>query len=329
MNITPQAPTLSIPTAVNPQTDTLRRENNIREVIAKPAAASQSPAEKGVSSDKERGRTPAQNNDNVDFDNIRKQAEQEAKTINGNSERQNDSSGEQSSGQKPPANELTDEAESESKQTAEKSPDGSPAPTSAEESAEQQVITELQQRDKEVRSHELAHAAVGGSSTGSPSYSFEVGPDGKKYAVAGEVSVDLSRVEGDPIATIAKMQKVHSAALAPAHPSAQDARVAASAAKIILQAQSELTAISLEDPGKVKEQNVFIKTNDVFSKGKNENLEDVDFDTLVNRTLESQEKIAPSRDVSVDERALRVESFYSVINQAYEKAPSFHFQLTA
>ncbi|MFQ3195165.1 MAG: hypothetical protein ACI9N3_001999, partial [Colwellia sp.] len=46
-------------------------------------------------------------------------------------------------------------------------------------------------------------------------------------------------------------------------------------------------------------------------------------------TLDAQEQIVPSRDVSVDERSLRIESFYSGINQAYEKAPSFHFQLTA
>ena len=51
------------------------------------------------------------------------------------------------------------------------------------------------------------------------------------------MSVDLSAVDGNPQATIAKMQKVHAAALAPANPSIQDTRVAASAARTILQAQ--------------------------------------------------------------------------------------------
>jgi hypothetical protein len=331
MNITPQTHTLSIPTAVNPQTDSLRRENNIREVIAKPAASNQSAAEKGVASDKERGRSSAQNNETVDFENIRKQAELEAKTINGGSERQNDSSDEQSAAQKYLAKELAAEVENEDNQSTEKSPDvnGSPTLNSPEAIAEQKVINELQLRDQEVRSHELAHASVGGASTGAPSYSFETGPDGKKYAVGGEVSVDLSRIDGNPRATIAKMQKVHAAALAPANPSIQDTRVAASASKIILQAQSELAAINLDDPAKAKDLNISIKTKDVFAKEENKKSEDIDCDALVNRTLDAQEQIVPSRDVAIDERSLRIESFYSGINQAYEKAPSFHFQLTA
>ena len=56
------------------------------------------------------------------------------------------------------------------------------------------------------------------------------------------MSVDLSSVAGDPHATITKMQKVHAAALAPINPSTQDTRVAASASRIILQAQSEILA---------------------------------------------------------------------------------------
>ena len=83
MNITPQAFNAPIQTAVNLQTDSLRRENQQREVIAKPEAANQSAGEKGVASDKERGRTPAQNNEQVDFANLRKQAEQASESING------------------------------------------------------------------------------------------------------------------------------------------------------------------------------------------------------------------------------------------------------
>ena len=209
MNITPQTHTLSIPTAVNPQTDSLRRENNIREVIAKPAASNQSAAEKGVASDKERGRSSAQNNETVDFENIRKQAELEAKTINSGSERQNDSSDEQSAAQKYLAKELAAETENEDNQSTEKSSDvnDSPALNSPEAIAEQKVINELQLRDQEVRSHELAHASVGGSSTGAPSYSFETGPDGKKYAVGGEVSVDLSRIMVTPVQPLPKCKK--------------------------------------------------------------------------------------------------------------------------
>ena len=327
MNITPQAPTLSIPTAVNQPTDSLRRENNIREVIAKPAAASQSAADKNATSEKDKGKTSSQNSENIDFESISKQAELEAKTINGDSDRKNDSSDENSSAKDFLEKKAAEETEAEKEEALAKAPDGSLDPYSQKAFAEQKIINELKLRDQEVRTHELAHAAVGGSSTGAPSYTFEVGPDGKKYAVAGEVSVDLSPVDGNPQATIAKMQKVHAAALAPANPSIQDTRVAASAARTILQAQSELAALNLEDPSKAKNLNVQNKTNDVFAIEGSEQSED--FDTLVNRTLEAQEQISPNRDVSVDERALRIESFYSGINQAYEKNSSSHFQLTA
>ncbi|TWX58586.1 putative metalloprotease CJM1_0395 family protein [Colwellia hornerae] len=326
MNITPQTPTLSIPTAVNPQTDSLRRENNIREVITKPTASSQSPAEKGVASDKERGRTPAQNNENVDFESIRKQAESATKTINGDSNRESGSSDQQSTTDGFYANEDAIEDDSENGQSSTGSPDGTAA-SSREAFTEQRIINELQLRDQEVRAHELAHASVGGASTGSPSYTFETGPDGKKYAVGGEVSVDLSTVNGDPRATISKMQKVYAAALAPADPSIQDTRVAASASKAILQAQTELVAISLADSSEAKNTTIQGKSSDVFSAEENQETED--FDTLVNRTLASQDEIVPNRDSAVDERALRIESLYSGITTAYEKEPSFHFQLTA
>ena len=327
MNITPQAPTLSIPTAVNLPTDSLRRENNIREVITKTAAASQSAADKSATSEKEKGKTSAQNSEKIDFENISKQAELEAKTINGESDRKNDSSDENSSAEDFLEKKATEKTEAEEEEALETAPDGSLDPDSQKEFADQKIITELKLRDQEVRTHELAHASVGGPTTGAPSYTFEVGPDGNKYAVGGEVSVDLSKVDGNPRATIAKMQKVHAAALAPANPSIQDTRVAAAAARSILQAQSELAAINLDDPSKAKDLHIQIKSNDVFTKKGSEQSED--FDTLVNRTLDSQEQIAPTRDISVDERALRIESFYSGINQAYEKNTSSHFQLTA
>ena len=217
----------------------------------------------------------------------------------------------------------------ENEQQSEASTDTSPDLNSLEEFAQKKILTELKLRDQEVRTHELAHASVGGATTGAPSYTFEVGPDGKKYAVGGEVSVDLAKIDGDPRATISKMQKVHAAALAPANPSIQDTRVASAAAKIILQAQSELAAIRLDDPKREKESSVLIKSNNFLDKENSGKSDYVDFDTLVNRTLDAQEQIAPSRDIAVDERSLRIEKFYSGINQAYEKAPSSNFQLTA
>ena len=71
---------------------------------------------------------------------------------------------------------------------------------------ESQKVEELKRRDAEVRAHEQAHAAVGGAHAGAPRFRFVRGPDGKFYAVAGEVTIDTSAVPGNPRATIRKMQ---------------------------------------------------------------------------------------------------------------------------
>ncbi|RMF77562.1 MAG: hypothetical protein D6744_11220 [Planctomycetota bacterium] len=106
---------------------------------------------------------------------------------------------------------------------------------------EQAKVRELKQRDAEVRRHEAAHqAAAGPYAAGGPSFEYERGPDGHNYAVGGEVQIDTSPIEGDPEATIRKMQQVRAAALAPAEPSAQDRKVAAQAAAAAQQAQAEL-----------------------------------------------------------------------------------------
>jgi hypothetical protein len=106
---------------------------------------------------------------------------------------------------------------------------------------EQQQVEELKAADREVRSHEQAHlAAAGPHAKGGPTFTYQTGPDGRQYAVGGEVSIDVSPVPGDPEATIRKAQMVRAAALAPADPSAQDRAVAATATQMEAQAQMEL-----------------------------------------------------------------------------------------
>lgn len=107
----------------------------------------------------------------------------------------------------------------------------------------------LAARDREVRAHEQAHAIVGGRYAGKPSYEYEQGPDNRRYAVAGEVPIDTAPVKGDPEETIAKMQIVAAAALAPAKPSAQDRAVAALARAQQIQAQAELSAQKRAEAG--------------------------------------------------------------------------------
>ena len=111
---------------------------------------------------------------------------------------------------------------------------------SADEREQSAEIAKLRARDREVRAHEQAHAAAaGGVATGGPNFTYEQGPDGKQYAVGGEVKIDTSPVAGDPEATIRKARQIRAAALAPADPSAQDRAVAASASAMEAAARQE------------------------------------------------------------------------------------------
>lgn len=108
--------------------------------------------------------------------------------------------------------------------------------------AERQEIAEMKRRDREVRTHEQAHKAAGGGHTGSIRLSYQMGPDGKRYAVEGSVSIDVSPVAGDPAATLRKMEVVHRAANAPASPSGADRAVAAQAQRASQQARAQMAA---------------------------------------------------------------------------------------
>ena len=110
-----------------------------------------------------------------------------------------------------------------------------------EERQEQAVISELAAIDRKVRAHEQAHSAVGGSQAGAPSYTYTTGPNGKRYAVGGEVPIRLSVVPGDPQQTLRNAEQVARAALAPADPSPTDRRVAAAANAVAAKARYEIT----------------------------------------------------------------------------------------
>jgi len=103
---------------------------------------------------------------------------------------------------------------------------------------EQQQVQKLRQIDRQVRAHEAAHKAAGAGLTGAVTYEFVRGPDGRQYAVAGEVSIDVSPAQ-TPEQTIAKAKRIQAAALAPADPSSQDRAVAAQAAQMAAKARIE------------------------------------------------------------------------------------------
>lgn len=114
---------------------------------------------------------------------------------------------------------------------------------------QQREVRRLKRVDRKVRAHERAHMAAGGQYVrGGANFEYTTGPDGNRYAVGGDVSIDTSPVRGDPRATIRKMQTVRSAALAPAEPSAQDRRVASQATKQEMQARKELSNGTTEAP---------------------------------------------------------------------------------
>ena len=107
--------------------------------------------------------------------------------------------------------------------------------------AEIQELSKLKQRDREVRTHEQAHISAGGQYVRSGArFEYEEGPDGKKYAVGGEVSIDTSKIPGDPEDTARKMQVIRQAAMAPASPSGQDRRIAAKATQIENRMRTEI-----------------------------------------------------------------------------------------
>lgn len=106
---------------------------------------------------------------------------------------------------------------------------------------EKRKVEELKARDVEVKAHEQAHmAAAAGIITQGAHYKYEKGPDGEKYAVSGEVNINLSK-EKDPEKTIKKAEQIKKAALAPSEPSSQDQKVAQKADQMINEARAELS----------------------------------------------------------------------------------------
>ncbi|MBF0546074.1 MAG: SprA-related family protein [Candidatus Riflebacteria bacterium] len=129
------------------------------------------------------------------------------------------------------------------------------------DSKENSEIQQLKKTDQNVRDHEAAHVAAGGTYVkGGATFQFKTGPDGKQYAVAGEVDIDTSPVANDPEATIRKMESVKRAALAPADPSSQDQSVAVQASEEATKAQFDLIQLQSQ-----KNSSKNIQTNAVQS----------------------------------------------------------------
>ncbi|MBN1671685.1 MAG: catalase [Kiritimatiellae bacterium] len=106
---------------------------------------------------------------------------------------------------------------------------------------EEEMLRELRARDHKVRQHEQRHAAVLGRYARGIRYTYQVGPDGRPYAVGGSVEVDTSS-EPTPEATAEKARVLKRAALAAGDASPADLAVAAAAGRMEARANSRLLA---------------------------------------------------------------------------------------
>lgn len=242
MSITSVYPNVT-PYVGNPAVDMLKRDNARREVIVPVAHTEQQAAGQGVISEDKTRNQP--NNQPLTYDlELKNRGTELRQAVEGRNPEQHQGQQQGSSDQ------SSQQGSSQSNQQHADSEQNS----SQQRSASGQVLTAdeleqldwLQSRDDEVRTHEHAHASVGGQYAGAPSYDYKRGPDGNQYAVGGEVPIDVSPIADNPAATIQKMQQVRRAALAPAEPSGADRSIAAQAAMQEAVARQELAKQALE-----------------------------------------------------------------------------------
>lgn len=183
---------------------------------------------------------------------------------------------------------------------------------------EQKQIDELKARDREVKTHEQAHIAAGGSYVkGGATYDYQTGPDGKQYAVGGSVNIDTSPVDGDPEATIAKAQVVIKAALAPAEPSGQDQKVASAARQMMNEARKELTSQNNEEINADTNTDTENKTGTV-SESENNTENTANSNTTVNTDSRTS---SANTNISSKESADKANNTDNASNTAATQAP--------
>lgn len=131
---------------------------------------------------------------------------------------------------------------------------------------EQRLVKDLASRDSEVRAHEAAHQASGGGMTGAATFTYQQGPDGKMYAIGGEVSISM-KSGSSPQETIANARQIATAAMAAGDPGPQDFAVASSARVMEMKAKQQLAKQEQESVmGKEIYQN---EDNSLKSKSEN------------------------------------------------------------
>ncbi|QSZ41349.1 hypothetical protein GJV85_04250 [Sulfurimonas aquatica] len=133
---------------------------------------------------------------------------------------------------------------------------------------EKKLVKDLAARDAEVKAHESAHQGAGGGMTGAASFSYQQGPDGKMYAIGGEVSI-TTPAASTPEEAIRNARQVIASAMAAGEPSSQDFAVAASARVMEMKAQQQKAKEDLE---KVQGQDTYKNNlNDINEKKEDDN----------------------------------------------------------
>jgi len=100
-------------------------------------------------------------------------------------------------------------------------------------------VKKLAARDREVRAHEAAHLAAAGILGSGVEYTYELGPDGRLYAVAGKVRISIP-AGLSPEQRLAAARELLQAAQAPGNPSGQDMIVAAKASQMEAEALQKI-----------------------------------------------------------------------------------------
>lgn len=320
MNVVPPVPTPVVFSSGTVNTESVKRDNTQRETVPPVTSSENSSAEKGIGSEADRAKTPGQNQQAVTYE---KPTPNNGQAVNAQNTSEKDNADDQSAGREEAENRQQEQQAQQQEQT------------------EKREIAELEKRDLEVRTHEQAHASVGGQYAGSPQYEYETGPDGRSYAVDGQVSIDVSR-ESDPEDTIRKAQQVKAAALAPAEPSPADLRVANEATQLAAQARKEI----LEEKAEQAQQAFKEATSDTrIAVGSQEStgqlsldLEDIVSEIGVSvapRSLDNPEasavdsaavsQAAQTRDLEISRRVSVIEGFYQQVSKPNEEG----LQLTA
>jgi len=173
-------------------------------------------------------------------------------------------------------------------------------------------IEQLASRDREVRAHEQAHLSAAGSrATSGASFTYTDGPDGKRYATGGEVSIDTSPVRGDPEATLRAAELIQRAALAPASPSAQDRQVAAAANAMAQVATVELSQLQAEEARAVSSSESSTLSSGEVVESEGVVVGSAIFDTAI----ESVEEEGDGRNALAQSRQQQLEDAYGVVQQ--------------